>query len=101
MSVQRAQQEISSVEFAEWLAFQRTNPSGEERADIRNALLCYVVASVVGGKGHKLEDFIIDFERESQSKEQIVANKLKAFADQHNAQVKQQQEIKRIKLAGV
>ena len=98
MSVQSAQREISSVEFLEWIAFERTNPSGEERADIRNALLCYVVASVVGGKGHKLEDFIIDFDKKEDPTLNPLEVKLKAFIAKHNAKEKIKENIEKQEL---
>lgn len=81
---------VSSSEFTEWVAFEKTNPSGEERADIRNALLCYTIVSAVGGgKGAKLEDFIIDFEKDDNNKGDMVNQKLEAFIMQHNATTKQ------------
>ena len=41
MSVRRAQAEISSREFAEWIAYSKINPFGEDRADDRAALMAY------------------------------------------------------------
>ncbi len=35
MSVARAQREINSPEFAEWIAFYGLEPFGDERADLR------------------------------------------------------------------
>ena len=45
MSVAEAQSRISSREFAEWMAFYRLEPFGEERADLRMAILAAVIAN--------------------------------------------------------
>ena len=34
MSVRRCQQEVSSAEFAEWMAYAEVSPFGEGRADL-------------------------------------------------------------------
>lgn len=61
------QQEISSADFAELLAYYRIDPWGEQRDDLRTALLCSVIANALAsGKGRrfKLADFLLDFEAE-------------------------------------
>ena len=66
MSVRRAQQEIDSAEFAEWMAFNSIEPFGEERADVRSAMICCLLANINRGKGkkaYKISDFMLDFGR--------------------------------------
>lgn len=55
---------ISSKEFAEWQAYYRLEPFGEERADIRAAMICKILADINTPKGKthaKLEDFMPRF----------------------------------------
>jgi len=85
MSVKKAQKEIDAKEFAEWIAFERTNPSGERRADIRSALICYVIASVMGGKKYTMKDFMIDFEKSHKASQESIKIKLMAWANTHNS----------------
>ncbi len=61
MSVAHAQAEIDSVEFSEWLAYSQVDPFGEERADLRAAIIASTVANSVRGKGQRSftpEDFM-------------------------------------------
>jgi len=46
MSVRRAQQEIDSREFAEWLAFMELEPFGPARDDLRAGTLAALIANV-------------------------------------------------------
>ena len=57
------QGEISSREFAEWMAYYRLEPYGEERADLRNARLLAMLATVNGdgSKDYSAADFMMDF----------------------------------------
>ncbi len=64
LSVREAQARISSPEFAEWLAFNRLDPIGEERADARAALIALAVTRAAwSGKGRapRFEDFMPDY----------------------------------------
>jgi hypothetical protein len=45
MSVRRAQREISSAEFSEWMAYDLIDPIGERRADIRAGIIAAAVAN--------------------------------------------------------
>jgi hypothetical protein len=58
---------MSSMEFAEWMAYSQIEPWGEERADLRTALICKVSADIntpAGKPRAKLEDFMLKFDRE-------------------------------------
>ncbi|MDR5881122.1 DUF4035 domain-containing protein [Caballeronia sp. LZ032] len=46
MSVARAQREINSVEFADWMAFYNIEPFGERIADIRMGMLAATTANI-------------------------------------------------------
>lgn len=50
----------------EWFEYYQINPFGEERADLRNAILCLFIADAIGikkqGAGKfKIDDFIPKF----------------------------------------
>lgn len=75
MSVTRAQQEISAAEFSEWLAYEKLNPIGEQRADLRAGIIASVVASVFGRKTYKPADFMPDFGKEERIENQMAALK--------------------------
>ena len=65
MSVARAQREVSHREFLEWQIFERIEPFGEHRADLRAAMNACVMANAWKGKGAKtftIDDFMLTFE---------------------------------------
>jgi hypothetical protein len=58
-------EEMSSSEVADWMAYERLEPWGEERADLRTGILASLVANVTRGKDQKAfgpADFMPDFE---------------------------------------
>lgn len=60
MSVRRAQQEIDSREFADWLAFSKIHPFGIEADDLRSAILSWLVFSVnTSGERRRVVDFML------------------------------------------
>lgn len=78
MSVKQAQREIDSAEFSEWIAFNDIEPFGEERDDLRSAIVAATIANIFRGKGpaHKVADFMPKFHKErseAQSPEYIWA----------------------------
>ena len=81
-------------EFALWKAYQRIEPWGEMRADLRMGILACVMASPHVKKGTRLKpsDFMPDFTGKSkkQTSEQMMAT-MKAFAAAHNAAIKKKQ----------
>ena len=61
--------EISSALFAEWLAYSRIEPWGEERADLRAGIVASTIANVNRGKKGKEfspADFMPKFETEDE-----------------------------------
>lgn len=64
MSVRRAQEEIDSAEFTEWMAYYQLEPFGEERADLRAAIIASTIANAFSKKRSKPQDFMPQFERE-------------------------------------
>jgi hypothetical protein len=59
------EKELTSHQIAEWIAYDRLEPFGEPRADLRNAILCRLVASLVSTKEHPapaIKDFMPDFD---------------------------------------
>ena len=67
---------MSAQEFAEWIAYSQVEPWGEQRADLRAALICKILADINAPKGKaapKLEDFMLKFERkEAQTTDQMI-----------------------------
>ncbi len=58
---------MSSAEFAEWLAYYRLEPFGEERADARSALLAALIANLYRNpkrrrEPYQISDFMPHFE---------------------------------------
>jgi hypothetical protein len=53
------------------MAYYKLEPFGEERADLRAALICYVLACINSPKGKKpkITDFLLDFDKAASSKE--------------------------------
>lgn len=69
---------MSSLEFSEWLAFSRVEPIGQDREDLRTALLCSVLTNLQIPKGKKkvsVSDFILNYweEKSEQSEEGMLA----------------------------
>ncbi len=74
------QGEITSREFAEWLAYYRLEPFGEERADLRSARLMALLAQINGDgrMEYSAADFMPDFESDRKS-EVDVADKARVI----------------------
>lgn len=61
--------EISSRAFAEWMAYSRLEPWGEERDDLRMGIIASTIANANRGKGQKPfkpQQFMPDFEPEDE-----------------------------------
>ncbi len=61
--------EISSRDFAEWMAYSRLEPWGEERDDLRMGIIASTIANANRGKGQKPftpQQFMPDFEPETE-----------------------------------
>ena len=86
---------MPAAEFAEWLAYYRHSPFGDERADLRTGIVASTVANAMAGRPGKswtAKDFMPEFGR-SQPKRQTVAEQLsivKEFvaAAEHSGTVK-------------
>lgn len=59
---------MSSKEITEWMAYNNLEPFGEERADVRSAMIACVMANAFSKKKHKIEDFILKFKRRKKGK---------------------------------
>ena len=87
MSVRQAQREIDSREFAEWIAYDRIDPFGEERADWRVGQLTAMVANLFTKRG-QAKAKATDFMYQDKPKRQTLAQQrsiFAAFAAAHNA----------------
>jgi hypothetical protein len=61
--------EMSSRDLAEWMAYSRIEPWGEERDDLRIGILASMIANMFREKGKKAyepQDFILNFEPEDE-----------------------------------
>lgn len=63
MSVRRAQQEVDSREFSEWLAYDRLDPIGGERLDLNTALIVSAIMNSNRSKGPSIKpsEVMLDF----------------------------------------
>ena len=62
--------EMTSAQFAEWMAYSRAEPWGEERDDLRMGVLASMIANMFRDKNKKPakpSDFILDFEPEDEA----------------------------------
>ena len=97
MTVKEAQRRINSDEFGWWMAYDRIEPFGEERADLRIAQLCALIANINRSKKckiYKVKDFMFDFEGKAdtvadrrQPPEEMISI-FTSFAAAHNAFLK-------------
>ncbi len=66
---------MSSKELASWMAYHTLEPWGEERADLRNGVLCCLIANLFRKKGKppfKPEDFMPKFWKEKPDPEMML-----------------------------
>jgi len=70
------QQRMTSLEFSEWLAYAQLEPFGEERGDLRAAIVASVMANRWRGKNERPTtpmDFMPYAKKRQQSPEEIKA----------------------------
>jgi len=65
MTVAQLSRELTAAEEAHWFALYRADPWGEQRGDMRSALLAQILfnTNAPRGKGKKLQDFMLFAER--------------------------------------
>lgn len=63
MTVSEMLSRMSSSEFSEWMAYAQIEPFGEERQDVRQAIIACTVANSVPRKGrpYTVNDFMPKF----------------------------------------
>lgn len=74
--------EMSSRHVAEWMAYYRLEPWGEERADRRSAIIATTIANIHRGKNrapYKIEQFMPKFDRPRQHWKDIKERFARAF----------------------
>jgi hypothetical protein len=65
MTVRGLLSQIDARELKEWQIFSMIEPFGEERQDLRSAMVCATLANVNRGKNqpaYKLDDFMLRFD---------------------------------------
>jgi len=73
VDVDRMLREISSRDFAEWMAYSRLEPWGERREDLRMGIIASTIANGNRGKNQKPfkpADFLPEFEIETEEEAQ-------------------------------
>jgi hypothetical protein len=78
MSVRRAQEEISSSEFSEWLRFLASEPSSDQKRSYEAASICLTIARANGNKNVHLEDFLLKYDTAETRTKKVGPNELKA-----------------------
>lgn len=83
---------MSSREFSEWLAYDRLNPIGPERADWRAAMTAWVMACAHSGAGKMPQfrdfDFMSNYSEPEQKTDEQIRMKMKAYVAMHNEAIK-------------
>ena len=62
-SVSDIRRYMTAGEVQMWKAYAQIEPFGEERADLRAAIVAHTVASCMSGSRSKIADFMPDFDR--------------------------------------
>ncbi|MHA1809372.1 MAG: phage tail assembly protein T [Candidatus Heimdallarchaeaceae archaeon] len=62
MTVAEMLSRMSSSELTYWHEVYKQDPFGEWRDDVRTGIISSTIATVMSGKKHKIEDFIVKFE---------------------------------------
>ncbi len=91
MTVAQAQREIDSHEFASWQAYDRIDPFGQDRSDLRTAMVSATIANVNRSsktKPFQPADFMPTFEPKPRQSAQELQSRLFQFAEIHNASLK-------------
>jgi hypothetical protein len=70
---------LSGEDLLEWIAYDRINPYGEDRADLRSAIVATVINNSQGGKA-KVKDFMPTFEPPKKQTAKDIANVFKFIA---------------------
>jgi len=63
---------LTNRQFSEWIAFSQVEPFGEERADLRSAIIACITANAFRGKDQKpfeVSDFMPKFDPPEQQTE--------------------------------
>ena len=84
-TVAELKERMSSSEFTAWMCYYKMTPFGDDREDLRAALVAYTVAATTprkrGAKPIKMQDFVLEFgERKQQSIEEMQQRVMMAAA---------------------
>ena len=78
MTVREMLTRMSALELAEWQRYYDVEPFGEERADLRAAIVARVIAQSNGARQAKLDDFMPRFEPR-ETRPQTAADQMAVF----------------------
>jgi len=87
MSVSRAQSEIDSAEFAEWIAYHSIDPFTIDKSEYLLAVIASILANVHRKKGsrtYKPGDFIPKYGKKQVDSAQNIETKLRAIFNGNN-----------------
>jgi hypothetical protein len=82
MTVAGLLNQIDAKELMEWRAFYNIEPFGEEREDLRMAMVCCTLANIHRGKNtppYRLSDFLLRFDPKPQQTEEEMKAILKSI----------------------
>lgn len=74
---------MSAREFSEWMAYDRLEPFGEVRADLRAGIIASTIAAVNTPKGRRRprpSDFMPEFDKRRPTESELGQKILSAFA---------------------
>lgn len=97
MSVRRAQQEISSREFSEWIAYDWVEPFGPDRDDLRQGITSAMLYNSHRPRGSRVadpSDYVLSSDRTGPDKvsDEELERKMNAWARAHNEKVRRKRE---------
>jgi len=89
MSLEQAQREISSAEFAEWMVYYEMDPFGGCRSDYQAGVVASTVFNMLRGKGGrtvKPEDFMPEWGESKEVKQTAkeMRNLFEFYVSMHN-----------------
>ncbi len=85
-NINRMLGELTSDQLIDWIAYSNLEPFGEERGDLRSAIIASTIANCNRGKGQrafKVNDFMPKFNEPKKTWQEMKAS-FKQFAKQHN-----------------
>lgn len=82
--------QLSKDELSMYMAYEKVDPWGEQRDDLRSAITAFTIAKANGSKRVKIGDFMPHFEERSKARDlQEMETRMDFFMAKHNAKIKE------------